>query len=188
MIVSLQYFELKRALIILSLIGSHSTKVFAFSLDTIRATPWVGVSLCPEYRITDSPLVTWHPEPVQQLSLTPRISSLYLLNISQNMGCLGRLIHCADIPCPNAEFSSRPKKTLFHTPDSLWQVLIRSGHTAKRLARVYCRPNGKVVACCSFRNWMCSQGGVVDPTPNPQPGGPGAVVCLSSHLGPVQLS
>ena len=65
-------FELKQALIILSLIGSHCNKAFVFSFETIRATPRMCVFVCPAYRITDTSLVTRRPDPVQRHSLMPR--------------------------------------------------------------------------------------------------------------------
>ena len=80
MIVSLQCLELKRAFIILSLIGSHSSNVLAFCLEITRATPRMCVSSCPEYSMVEPSWVTCRPDPVHRHSLTPRMSSLWLFN------------------------------------------------------------------------------------------------------------
>ena len=78
MIVSLQCLELKRAFIILSLIGSHSSKVLAFCLEITRTTPRMCVSSCLEYSMVEPSWLTCRPDPVHRHSLTPRMSSLYL--------------------------------------------------------------------------------------------------------------
>ena len=78
MTVSLQCLELKSAFIILSLIGSHSSKVLAFCLEEItRATPRMYVSSCP-YSMFEPSWVTCRPDPVHRHLLTSRMSSLYL--------------------------------------------------------------------------------------------------------------
>ena len=82
MIVSLQCLELKGAFIILSLMGSHSSKVLAFCLEITRATPRMCVSPCLEYSMVEPSWVTCHPDLVHRHLLIPRLSSLYLF-ISQ---------------------------------------------------------------------------------------------------------
>lgn len=76
MMVSLHYIELKRALLILLLTGSHSNRVLPFPLATIRATPLTCCSSCPAYRMAYP--ISWRTEPVQRHSVTLRMSGLYL--------------------------------------------------------------------------------------------------------------
>ena len=78
MMVRLHHIDLKRALLILLLTGSHSNRVLPFPLATIRATPLKCCSSGPAYRMASAYQVSWRTEPAQRRSVTLRMSILYL--------------------------------------------------------------------------------------------------------------
>jgi len=167
MMVSLLCLELMRALIILSLIGSHSRKVLAFSLEITRATPRMCVSLCPDDRMVGPSGVTCALDPVHRHSLTPGISSLYLF-ISP-MYCanfdVSFMVRSADIPGPYADFGLGPNLSQPWLPgvgfEQMWSYCQMSGSSPLWSSLVVVVIVVVSVAILVFTGWGCQP-----PTPN----------------------
>ena len=92
----------------------------------------------------------------------------------------------ADLPCPYADLSFRPKQAILHTHAFLLGlstevIILPCGWLKSTWNSIL-----GIVSVEDSVTKVVLQHGVVGPTPNPQPGGPGINLCLASTLRPVR--
>ena len=123
MIESLQYLELKRALIIRSLTGSHSSNVLTFSLHIIIATPLWCMSLCPEYKMVWPVFTLIFPDFNHRHSLTPKMSIPYFCISLATWAVFDVSNIVQTFHAPTQSFSFGPKRL---SVGLLWDVILPS--------------------------------------------------------------
>ena len=180
------HLELNLALIILSDTGSHSSRHCAASLDRMKPTPlsWFSPSSIPEYSTVSPVAILNLPQEFHLISLTPKILIPYL--------CIS-FTTWAHLPVSNNVLT-------FHCP--IFTHAFGDSNLIGSLCVILCfaRCSNRVLALCTPAS---RQGAVVtlisvsvisfffrerviSPLPNPQPGGPGAVLRLVSTLRPIR--